>query len=102
MNKKSSKKKKIKIKKKGQNKKKASDVYQKMEHAEHIYKKPDTYTGSCEVEDNNVHIFENNIIKRETIKLTPAFYKCFDELLTSSSNGISIKVEKGSKRGLII
>ena len=82
-NKKSSTKKKIKIKKKN-DKKKASDVYQKMEHAEHIYKKPDTYTGSCEIEDNNVHIMEDNVIKQEMIKLTPAFYKCFDELLVNA------------------
>lgn len=69
-------------------KKKASEIYQKMEHKEHIYKKPDTYTGSCEVEDYQTFVIESNEdvnhIVSKIIKLTPGFYKCFDELLVNA------------------
>lgn len=67
--------------------KKASEIYQKMEHAEHIFKKPDTYVGSCEPEDSDAFVFsggENISIEKESIKLTPGFYKCFDELLVNA------------------
>ena len=73
--------------KKAGGKKKASEIYQKMEHAEHIYKKPDTYVGSCEQEDGEAFIFtgESNVqIQKKPIKLTPGFYKCFDELLVNA------------------
>jgi DNA topoisomerase II len=72
------------------NKKKEKDIhekYQHMEHGEHIYKKPDTYVGSCEPEENQNFIFvegeENQILKKD-ISLTPGWYKCFDELLVNA------------------
>jgi DNA gyrase/topoisomerase IV subunit B len=60
-----------------------------MEHAEHIYKKPDTYTGSCENEQYFNYILQSNAdgkhsITQKTITWTPAFYKCFDELLVNA------------------
>jgi len=69
--------------------KKVSEIYQKMEHAEHIYKKPDTYTGSCENEQYLNYILQSNTdnkhsIIQKTITWTPAFYKCFDELLVNA------------------
>jgi DNA topoisomerase-2 len=69
--------------------KKVSEIYQKMEHAEHIYKKPDTYTGSCENEQYINYILQSNTdgkhsIIQKTITWTPAFYKCFDELLVNA------------------
>jgi len=67
--------------------KKASEIYQKMEHAEHIYKKPDTYIGSCEQEDSDIFVFtdgEKQAVNRKHINLTPGFYKCFDELLVNA------------------
>jgi len=72
---------------KEQSSKKASEIYQKMEHAEHIYKKPDTYVGSCEQEDSDIFVFadgEKQTVNRKHIKLTPGFYKCFDELLVNA------------------
>ncbi len=69
---------------------KASDIYKKMEHRQHVYEKPDTYTGSCEPEDYNGFVItedeqklEHKIIPK-SFKLTPAFYKCFDELLVNA------------------
>lgn len=69
--------------------KSASTIYQKMEHAEHIYKKPDTYTGSCEQEDILQFIATTSesgytSIANKAIRWTPAFYKCFDELLVNA------------------
>ena len=52
--------------------KKASEIYKKMEHAEHIYKKPDTYVGSCEQEDSESFVYtndtNNNVIQKKHIK----------------------------------
>jgi DNA topoisomerase-2 len=69
--------------------KSASTIYQKMEHAEHIYKKPDTYTGSCEQEDILQFIATTSesgetSIANKALRWTPAFYKCFDELLVNA------------------
>lgn len=60
-----------------------------MEHAEHIYKKPDTYTGSCENEQYSNYVLiksddEKMAITNKVITWTPAFYKCFDELLVNA------------------
>ncbi len=73
---------KIKSKQKG---KKASDIYKKMEHAEHIKEKPDTYIGSAEKEITTKHIYNNtnSNIKLSEISVAPGFYKCFDELLVN-------------------
>ena len=67
--------------------KSVSEIYKKMEHKEHIYSKPDTYTGSCEneqysnyiIQSNNDNNKNNNKIIQKTITWTPAFYKCLDE-----------------------
>ena len=73
---------KLKSKQKG---KKASDIYKKMEHAEHIKEKPDTYIGSAEKENTTKHIYNdtNSNIKLSEISVAPGFYKCFDELLVN-------------------
>ena len=54
--------KKFKLKKKKTTKqtKKAAEIYTKMEHAEHILKKPDTYLGSAEPELTNNHVYDND------------------------------------------
>jgi DNA topoisomerase II len=60
-----------------------SEQYQKMEHTEHIYKKPDTYIGSCEAERLVLPILvkgEHIRVTYEPIDVVPGFYKCFDEL----------------------
>ncbi len=67
-------------------KKKVDEIYQKMEHKIHIYTKPDTYVGSCEPEVNSTYIFnpdENSIIPKE-VSYSPAWYKCFDELIVNA------------------
>lgn len=63
------------------------DIYSKMEHKEHIFKKPDTYVGSCSPEDTFAYVLVNKdgvkSIVQKQITWTPAFYKCFDELLVN-------------------
>ena len=80
-------KKKIKLSiNKGATKKKASEIYKKMEHAEHILEKPDTYTGSTEQEKSELftYDFQSNKINLNTISISPGLFKCFDELLVNS------------------
>ena len=61
-----------------------SEQYQKMEHTEHIYKKPDTYIGSCESERLLLPILKEESggmrVVYDMIDMVPGFYKCFDEL----------------------
>ena len=76
---------KLKLKKKKVSPKKASEIYKKMQHAEHILEKPDTYIGSSEKEFSKKHVYcENNTINLKDISVAPGFYKCFDELLVNS------------------
>ena len=77
-------KKKISIKKSPT--KNLDDIYQKMEHKIHIYTKPDTYVGSCEPEQNSTFIFdpEANKIAAAEVSYSPAWYKCFDELIVNA------------------
>ena len=65
---------------------KADEIYQKMEHKKHIYSKPDTYVGSCEPEETTTFIFSNetNKIIKNTLSFSPAWYKCFDELIVNA------------------
>jgi DNA topoisomerase II len=66
--------------------KKASDIYKKMEHAEHILEKPDTYTGSTEQEIADLFVYhsESSSIQLKQISISPGLYKCFDELLVNA------------------
>ena len=76
---------KLKLKKKKVSLKKALRNLQKMQHAEHILEKPDTYIGSSEKEFSKKHVYcENNTINLKDISVAPGFYKCFDELLVNS------------------
>ncbi len=79
---------KLKLKSKSSQKKpkKAAEIYTKMEHAEHILKKPDTYLGSAEPESCNTFVYssEDSKMNLKDIELTPGFYKCYDELLVNA------------------
>jgi DNA topoisomerase II len=80
---------KIKIKSTNKRKstgKKASEIYKKMEHVDHIKEKPDTYIGSAEKETTDKHIYNeaSKMIEFKNISVAPGFYKCFDELLVNS------------------
>jgi DNA topoisomerase-2 len=53
--------------------------YQKLTDKEHILKKPDTYLGSIDKNEQTMFIFENNKIIEKNISFIPALFKLFDE-----------------------
>lgn len=56
--------------------------YQKKTAREHVLDNPDTYIGSIEKVDTNIHIFDNetNKIAEKEIMWIPGLYKLFDEV----------------------
>lgn len=78
--------------------------YQKLEHREHVLKRPGMYIGSIQPEVGVMEIFDdvvNKIIRKE-IKYTPGFLKLFDEVLVNAFDHTTreetcktIKVEVG-------
>ena len=66
-------------------KKTISETYQKKSQREHILDNPDTYTGSMELSEDEMYVFDNEgekIISRK-IKYIPGFYKLFDEAIVN-------------------
>lgn len=53
--------------------------YQKLTDKEHILKKPDTYLGSIDENEQMMFIFENDKIIEKNISFIPALFKLFDE-----------------------
>ena len=68
------------------NNKNVDEIYKVMDHRNHIFKKPDTYVGSCEPEINEYYIYdeENKKIVLKEISCPPGWYKCFDELIVNA------------------
>ena len=58
-----------------------STKYQKKTDKEHILDNPDTYTGSMDMLDNQLFIFNDNTssIQQKTVQYIPGLYKLFDE-----------------------
>jgi DNA topoisomerase-2 len=84
--------------------------YQKLEHREHVLKRPGMYIGSIQRETSIMDIYDdttNKIIRKE-MKYTPGFYKTFDEVLvnafdhtTREAECKTIKMFVSQKDGLI-
>ena len=56
-----------------------TNKYQKKTDKQHILDNPDTYIGSVENVDQNIHILDNNKIVSKEINYIPGLYKLFDE-----------------------
>ena len=56
-----------------------TNKYQKKTDKQHILDNPDTYIGSVENVDQNIHILDNNKIISKEINYIPGLYKLFDE-----------------------
>ena len=78
--------------------------YQKLEHAEHIYKLPDTYIGSIESTTEEMFVFNQDRMVKQRITYVPGFFKIFDEILVNaidhrqrdpSVKNIRIEIKKG-------
>lgn len=70
----------------GASSKSVDAIYQKMEHKKHIYEKPDTYVGSCEPEAVLAYSYNasEKTISQKELMFSPAWYKCFDELIVNA------------------
>ncbi len=73
-------------------KKTIEQTYQKLSQRDHVLKRSDTYVGSKDLVTQEMWVLEDpneienfKIIKKE-ITYSPAFIKCFDEILTNASD----------------
>ena len=60
------------------------EKYKKEDLETHIYKKPDTYVGGCDLIDETLPVFNNNKIEFKLIDWIPAIFKLFDEIIVNS------------------
>lgn len=60
--------------------------YSKLSDVEHALHRPEMYVGSCNIENTDMHIYDNdtNTIKLKHIHYVPALYKIFDEVLVNA------------------
>ena len=72
--------------------------YTKVSHEEHVMLAPDTYVGSIDREEDDYYVLEHgdksdsteNIkIVQKTIKVAPALYKIYDEVIVNSEDQVS-------------
>jgi DNA topoisomerase-2 len=62
------------------------EKYVKLEHREHVLKRPGMYIGPTDKDTHNMWIYDNatNRIVQKTISFTPGFCKLFDEALVNA------------------
>jgi DNA topoisomerase II len=83
-----------------------SKKYQKLDHREHILKRPNMYIGSVEKDNYKTWVFssdEQKMVKKE-ITYVPGLYKIFDEILVNAidhSVRMKMKKEKGEDVNLV-
>lgn len=68
--------------------KSASERYQKISQLEHILKRPDTYIGSVESQEQQqwIHDEETDCMIEKTVNIVPGLYKIFDEILVNAAD----------------
>ena len=66
----------------------ASDKYQKISQLEHILKRPDTYIGSVETQDQLQWIYdeETDCMIEKKVTIVPGLFKIFDEILVNAAD----------------
>ena len=66
-----------------------SKQYRKHTHREHILALPDTYIGSIENAQEEMHVVEGDKFALKTLKqFNPGFYKLIDELLVNAHDHV--------------
>lgn len=67
---------------------KASDTYQKLTQLEHVIKRPDTYIGSIEAQQNEMwsYIPEKSSMEYKKVSLVPGLFKIYDEILVNAAD----------------
>lgn len=69
-------------------KKTATETYQKLTQIEHIIKRPDTYIGSVERQDDKMWVYNKTegIMEYRKVSFVPGLYKIFDEILVNAAD----------------
>ncbi|CEP23816.1 K03164 DNA topoisomerase II [Cyberlindnera jadinii] len=69
-------------------KKNASEQYQKLTQLEHILKRPDTYIGSTEPQEQKMWIYNaaDESMEDKMVKIVPGLFKIFDEILVNAAD----------------
>lgn len=74
------------------------ETYKKLTDLEHVLLRPDSYIGSIDQDETNIHIFEDDQIIKKKIQIVPGLYKIVDEIIVNardhSVNDNSVKVIK--------
>lgn len=68
--------------------KSASERYQKISQLEHILKRPDTYIGSVEIQEQEQWIYDEEIdcMIEKKVNVVPGLFKIFDEILVNAAD----------------
>ncbi|SCW02045.1 LAFE_0E12948g1_1 [Lachancea fermentati] len=68
--------------------KSASERYQKISQLEHILKRPDTYIGSVERQEQQqwIHDEATDCMKQKEVNIVPGLFKIFDEILVNAAD----------------
>ncbi|KAK1752097.1 DNA topoisomerase 2 [Echria macrotheca] len=76
-------------------KKTATETYQKLTQLEHIIKRPDTYIGSIERQEDKMWVFNKaeGVMEYRKISYVPGLYKIFDEILVNAADNSQRKSE---------
>ncbi|SCU97353.1 LAMI_0F09758g1_1 [Lachancea mirantina] len=71
-----------------QDERNASERYQKISQLEHILKRPDTYIGSVEIQDQHqwVHDETTDRMEEREVHIVPGLFKIFDEILVNAAD----------------
>ncbi|EJS41976.1 top2p [Saccharomyces arboricola H-6] len=66
----------------------ASDRYQKISQLDHILKRPDTYIGSVETQEQQQWIYdeETDCMIEKNVTIVPGLFKIFDEILVNAAD----------------
>lgn len=81
-----------------------SKKYQKLDHREHILKRPNMYIGSIEKDTYKTWVFSSNGMTKKEITYVPGLYKIFDEILVNAidhSVRMKTKKDKGEDVNLV-
>lgn len=64
------------------------DIYQKMSPIEHILKRPDTYIGSTQRQNDTLWVYDDATekLKQRQIEFVPGLFKIFDEILVNAAD----------------
>ncbi|KAK0627519.1 DNA topoisomerase [Immersiella caudata] len=66
----------------------ATETYQKLTQIEHILKRPDTYIGSVERQEDKMWVYNKaeGVMEYRKISYVPGLYKIFDEILVNAAD----------------